>query len=285
MTFLLVFSFSVTLLGNETAQKYFPHTLGSYWVYEDQDGNEVTRRATKGEEIAGKTDHAFSYEPKLEDWADYSPFIYPSLYYVSETGITLLVGDKIERAVKARLKEDTDIFAKVSKAMETPDFEIENKVVVERDHLLLLPDTITTDEAWDTTEIVAKIKILYDDIIGEVTYNFMIDQKGVVLGTENVNTPAGTFKDCLKVKYHTTTVHVGVGGRSAISNTEAPGETVTTVWFAPNIGIVKTHQERQHIFLEIIPDTEDFTIDIPTLQSKTLELKKIKIKKTDNKEQ
>ena len=273
------------------ATKYFPHDIGSTWVYEDQDGNELTRRAIKGEEIAGKTYHAFSYEPKLENWADYSPFIYPSLYHMSEIGITLFVGDKIEKAVKARLIEETDIFTKVSKAIGTPDLEIENMVLVEQDHLLLLPAKI--DEAWDITEIVAKIKILYDDVIDEtalpfdeIAYVFMIDQKGVVLGTENVNTPAGTFKNCLKVKYHTiTTEHAEVGGKSTILNAEAPGETVTTVWFAPNIGIVKIHQERQHIFLEMIPDSEDSTIAIPTLQPKTLELKKFEIRNADNKGQ
>ena len=36
--------------ASETIQ-YFPNTLGSYWVYEDQDGNELTRRVIEDKEI------------------------------------------------------------------------------------------------------------------------------------------------------------------------------------------------------------------------------------------
>ena len=105
---MFVFSFSVVLMGNEPANNYFPGTLGSFWVYEDKNGNELTRRAIEGEEIAGKTFAAFSYEPELKDWTEYSPFIQPSLYNVSDAGITLIVGDEVEKAVKARLSKEME---------------------------------------------------------------------------------------------------------------------------------------------------------------------------------
>ena len=61
----------------------------------------------KVKKLQGKLS-AFSYEPELEDWTEYSPFISPSLYNVSDAGITLVVGDEVEKAVKARLSEEMD---------------------------------------------------------------------------------------------------------------------------------------------------------------------------------
>ena len=40
-----VLGFSTTLMGNETVQRYYPVVPGSYWIYEDQDGRELTRYA------------------------------------------------------------------------------------------------------------------------------------------------------------------------------------------------------------------------------------------------
>ena len=54
LIFVFVICFSVVLFGNESSNKYFPSELDSYWVYEDQDGNELTRRSVEGEEIDGK---------------------------------------------------------------------------------------------------------------------------------------------------------------------------------------------------------------------------------------
>ena len=69
LSLLLIFGFSATLVGKEKTDTYFPHAIGSYWVYEDQDGNELTRRVIESKNIDGETYHAFSYEPTFEDWA------------------------------------------------------------------------------------------------------------------------------------------------------------------------------------------------------------------------
>ena len=45
MILLLSFNVNTTLIAKEQSNDYFPHTLGSSWVYEDQDGNKLTRRA------------------------------------------------------------------------------------------------------------------------------------------------------------------------------------------------------------------------------------------------
>ena len=288
---LLVFSFSATLLGIEPAQVYFPGTLESFWVYEDQDGNELTRVAVEGEEIAGKTYPAFSYEPELEDWADYSYFIHPSLYNISEAGITLVVGEEVENGVKARLKKEMDMFAEVlSREMltqlppgvEIPNFNLDVDVEAEaHDHLFLLPDTITINEEWDVNQIEVKAKIipegLGDPDNEQLKVDFTIVETGIVVGTETVETIAGTFEDCLKVEYRTETTAVMTPNPPS-EEVAPPGETVTTVWFAPNVGIVKLHQISGYMFLDMIPDDADIPVAFPPPNEKTLELKRYEIK-------
>ncbi len=288
---LLVFSFSVTLLGMESAQVYFPGTLESFWVYEDQDGNELTRVAIEGEEIAGKTYPAFSYEPELEDWADYSCFIQPSLYNISDAGITLVVGDEVENGVKARLKKEIDIFTEVISqeiitqlppAAEIPNFNFDVDVEAEaHDHLFLLPDTITINEEWDVNQTEVKAKLipqgLGDPDNEQLAVDFTIVETGIVLGTETVETIAGTFEDCLKVEYRTETTAI-MTPNPPPDDVDPPGETVTTVWFAPNVGIVKLHQESGYMFLDMIPDDADIPVAFPPPIERTLELKRYEIK-------
>ena len=280
---LLVFSFSVSLLGIESAQVYFPGTLESFWVYEDQDGNELTRHSIEGEEIAGITYPAFSYEPELEDWADYSCFIHPSLYNVSDAGVTLVVGEEVENGIKARLKKEMDIFievlsqevlSKVPPGAEIPAFNLDADIETEgHDHLFLLPDTITINEEWDVNQIEVKAKLIPQ----QLAVDFTIVETGIVLGTETVDTIAGTFEDCLKVEYRTETTVV-MTPNPPPGEIAAPGETVTTVWFAPNVGIVKLHQISGHMFLDLIPDDADFPTVLPPPNERTLELKKYEIK-------
>ena len=107
ITLLLVFSFTAGLLGDESEIiQYFPNTLGSYWVYKDQGGNELTRRAIEDEEVAEKTYHAFSYAPTVEDWADYVYHLQPFLYQIGEEKITFFVSDEVKKSIKARLTKE-----------------------------------------------------------------------------------------------------------------------------------------------------------------------------------
>ena len=79
---LLFLGFSATLMGNEWANYYFPHTFGSYWTYQDHDGEEFTRYAIAPQEVDGETYRAFSYDPPIEDWEDLQvscpPLLLPS---------------------------------------------------------------------------------------------------------------------------------------------------------------------------------------------------------------
>ncbi len=280
---LLVFSFSVTLSGDESAQTYFPSTLGSYWVYEDQDGNELTRTAVEDEEIAGETYHAFSYEPAFEEkWEHYEYYVHPTLFKVDETGIKFLIGDEVVKTYKERLtKELMAAFASPPGA-NVPAFDIEVEVETQP-HFYLLPTPVSPNEEWDTTRIKPTVKVKMDfaqnnsevdselaGVFRSTTIYFTILETGNIFATEAVETPAGVFKDCLKIEYRTETVMPAPLG----SNYFEAGESVSTLWLAPNVGIVKFHQESE----KPIIGEEMGQVETMTTQIKTLELKKYEIK-------
>lgn len=281
-------TFNLTLVGQKTeTPNYFPTILESYWVYVDQDGNELTRRAIEGEEIDGKKYKAFSYEPELEDWGEYTHFLRPSLYRVGKTGITLAVGGEVEKAAKTRLKKEMDFFVETMKNQAPPEigesFDLIINVEVEgEDNLSLLPFPISENEEWDVNKMKAKIKMtpvgIEETDPAEIIFNFTIIETGIVQGTEAVETPAGPF-DCLKVEYSTETT-VSVIPENTSESMDSPGETVTTVWFAPNVGIVQYHQKMDHIFSELIPDDEGIPKP-PAIKPKTLQLKKYEIRKAE----
>ncbi len=276
------------------SHNYFPNTLNSFWIYEDQDGNELTRNAIEGEEIAGEIYPAFSYEPELEDFSKFTSFMHPSLYNISDKGIKLVVSEELKKYVKARLKNEMDYFIDKNRELMTEnekdhfDIEVDFDIEVQtQDNLLLLSNTTVINEEWDVNEVEAKIKITVSDKNQqrpqeERSFNFTIIESGNVIGKETVIVSAGTFQECLKVVYKTetsfsTTPDIGEAGYDEI---DPPGETVTTLWFAPNVGIVKFHQKRKYTFLEIIPDDAGFPIP-PDPKDITFELKKYEIKTTE----
>ena len=276
LSLLLIFGFSATLLGKERTEAYFAHVPGSYWVYEDQDGNELTRSAVEKKEIEGETYSSFNYEPALEDWIDYDYHIHPNFYQIGEERVTFLVGEEAQKAVKARLTKEMETFIKMGKQM-NPNINILYQVKVEiQDPFYVLPTSVTINEAWEATQIKAKITMtpFPPQDPEEIIVEFTIVETGKVLGTEKVETPAGTFENCLKIEYRTAT---GVTTFPP-QDENPPGESVTTLWVAPNVGMVKFHQKTEDILLKVVP--------LPELEAsttvKTLELKKYEIKSVDS---
>ncbi len=269
---LLIFGVSVTLAEEEGVNTYFPHALGSYWIYADQDGNEFTRLAVKKEKIEGKPYHAFSYEPTMVDWTDYDYHIHPNLYQIDEEWVTFLVGDDVEKAVKARLTKDVEAFRKIHEENFDILYDIEAEA---QDQFYVLPTSVTFNEKWDAAQIKAKVTMRPDPPQDpeKTILEFTIVETGEVLGTENVETPAGTFEDCLKIEYRTAT-GVAIFASDASGESNPPGESVTTLWVAPNVGIVKFHQKAEDILLKVIP--------LPQIKASTrvkaFELKKYEIK-------
>ena len=280
-SFLLALGLSAILMGNaaETTQ-YFPETLGSYWVYEDQDGNELTRRVVEGKEIAGEMYHAFSYEPALEDSADYDYHIHPNFYRIGEEKVTFWVGDEVKKAIKVHFTKEMEAFQKILEKMGAPFIMLYSIEIEAQDPFYVLPIPITFNEKWKATQIKAKITMqpVPPQDPPKATIEFTIVETGTVVGTENVETPAGTFEDCLKIEYRTET-QMEVSSPEVVFGSETPGESFTTLWVAPNIGIVKFHQKSEDIFLKTTPMPPGFEAPPPVRTPELkLELKKYEIK-------
>ena len=253
---LLIFGFSATLVGKEKTDTYFPHAIGSYWVYEDPDGNELTRRVIENKEIEGETYHAFSYEPTVEDWTDYEHYVHPNFYQIREDGIAFFVGDEVEKAFEARLRKEMEADSKKQQGISTSpgvsaDFSYEIKVEAE-DDFYLLPTPIVFDKAWTATQIsgsiTLKLKMQIPDFQipgGDQVNAIPIDlvEKGKVTAKETVKTRAGTFEDCLKIEYWMDTDdEAKVAEKKGEAQSASPDEAgieLTTLWLAPNVGIVK----------------------------------------------
>ena len=153
-----------------------------------------------------------------------------------------------------------------------------------QDPFYALPMPVTLNEKWKATQIKAKIKLtpVPPQDPPEITLEFTIVETGTVVGTENVETPAGTFEDCLKIEYRTETEVAAVP--SPETGSDPPGESVTTLWVAPNIGIVKFHQKAEDIFLKTISTTMPPEVGaLPTVRPPelNLKLKKYEVKSAD----
>ncbi len=259
---LLIFGFSAMSVGNEWANYYFPDAVGSYWTYEDQDGNELTRYAIAPEDIDGETYRAFSYDPALEDWADFEHYIHPYFYQVGDDWVAFFVGTEIENGLKARTAQEMEeILPMLRQQMlgDAPEgvaldlnYDIE---VVSADYFYLLPTPIAYNEEWTALELNVTLTLTMDiqgapmEIPGGapvIKTHSTIIETGTVTGTETVETSAGTFEDCLIIEYQTNEtveVNISVPGAPQQEPEERNGTTLTTIWLAPNVGIVKFSHE------------------------------------------
>lgn len=283
---LLTFGFSATLMGNEWANYYFPDAFGSYWTYEDQNGEEFTRYAIASEVIDGETYRAFSYDPPLEDWEDYKYHVHPYYYQVSDDWVAFFSGDEIENAMKALVtnKLDEGVLQPLREELDKTappgvTFEISTTFEAEaQDYFYLFPTPITYNEEWDSMTALGKF-VIRIDIAGDpneippggaliFTFHFNISETGTVKTTETVETPAGTFEDCLKIEFQTEmsmTLETSPPMEAMQSMLPDNSKSLTTLWLTPNVGLVKMEQES---------DNND--------TSKTFELTNYEIKTTES---
>ncbi len=262
---LLVFSCSGALMSNEWANYYFPDTLGSYWVYEDQNGEELTRYAIETTNIEGDTYRAFSYEPSLENWADFEHHMHPYYYQVGDDWVAFFVGEEVQNSTKAVQTEQMDealVFMRQQMQAQAPagfdiSFDIDYELdVASQDYFYFLPTPGTFDEEWTALEANVTVTMTIN-ISGSgiefpggstqtaTTYTNYVEI-GKITGTETVETDAGTFEECLVVEYRTdvsseTALSAEIPQQPGVQ--EQKGISVTTLWLAPNVGIVKLTQE------------------------------------------
>ncbi len=283
---MVFFTLCAPLVRSEEVVNYFPSTIDSYWIYEDQDGNEIKRTVIEGEEIADEIYHAFSYQPEVEKVEDFEYHIHPALFTIDAHGIKFLMSDKVAKSYQKRIKNELQASID-EEAREIPaeadmrlEFETEVQLDVQ-DYFLMLPNSVKENDEWESIRIKPKVNVRVDylsnnhevdpELAGQAVYSsmyFTIIETGKVLGTETVETPSGSFDECLKIEYRTKTVLPSIQMMGAPS----AGESVTTLWFAPNVGIVKYRKQAE------LPMLRNFGNDDTTTQVKTLELKKYKIK-------
>ena len=278
-TFLLIFGLCATLMGNEWADYYFPDKLGSSWVYVNQDGDEITRYAVEEEEVDGTTYRAFTYEPAIDDWEKYQYVVHPFLYQVGEEWITFYVGNEIEEATKSilakKLNEAVALMRQQIAEQLPPgvtidfDFDIDPKA---QDLFYLFPIPITYNEEWVAMHLDIKVDMKMDiqgapveppEELKTISSTTSIEEKGIILGTETVETEAGTFDDCLKIEYKTkTTMDTNLPPEiKQMLPEQQTNESTTTLWLAPDVGIVKFRSENEN------------TEDVATLELTSYEIK------------
>ena len=290
---LLVFACSTALMGNEWANYYFPDAIGSYWVYEDHNGDELTRYAIESENIDGDTYSAFSYDPGLENWADFEHYVHPYYYQVGDEWVAFFVGTEVQNAVKASMIQQMDealVVMRQAMQDQIPEglnvsFDISYEVdVTSQDYFYFLPTPATFNEEWTAIEVNVVLTMTIDikglpmEIPGgstqtATTYTTYVEV-GNVTGTETVDTDAGTFEDCLIVEYRTdasseTALSMEVPQQPGVQ--EQKGTSLTTLWLAPNVGIVKMTQEHQH-------DEASDALGLEPPEDKTFELIQYEIK-------
>ena len=251
---LLIFGVSPTLIAGESVNDYFPRTSGSFWVYEDQDGNKLTRRAVEEKTIEGETYHAFNYEPTVEDWMNYEHYVHPNFYQIRKDGIAFFVGDEVEKAFEARLRKEMELDSKKQQGISTTgDVSADFSYTIEidaQDDFYLLPIPIVFDKEWTAMRIsgsiALKLKIQRPDFqipsgdrVNAIPVALV--EKGKVVGTETVKTPAGTFEDCIKIEYWMEDDREARKKAETAKPTpsEASDIDLTTLWLAPKVGIVK----------------------------------------------
>lgn len=288
-TLLLIFGLSVSSIGKEVAKLYFPDTAGSTWTYIDQDGNKLTRTAVEKKNVDGITYRTFSYQPKLEDMEKYQYLMHPYLYQIGEKWVALYVGDDIETATKSILNKKLDETIASMRILIAeqlpPGVTIEFDYTVNptaQDYFYLFPIPITYNEEWIAMELNVKVNMSMDIIGAAVdppeelksiisTTNF--EERGKVIGKETVETEAGKFDDCIKIEYRTltstdTTLPPQIKQLIPIQEIQ---ESVSTLWLAPNVGIVKYINNGQN------------TDEVISFELKSYEIKKSESDSSDKK--
>jgi len=265
-TILLIFGLSGALMGNEWANYYFPDALGSSWTYENQEGDELTRYAIDPQDVDGETYRAFSYEPVLEDWADYDYHTHPYFYQASDDWVAFLVGEDIENATRTVTERQWQEVVSMMKEQinnQLPegmriDLDVTYDLDIQaQDNFYFLPTPATFNEEWEALRIDMQINLqmeLSSNMEGfppttqAITMDLTLTETGIVTGTETVDTAAGTFEECLVISYSTAaTIETNPEIPDAKSMfTDAYSESTTTLWLAPNVGLVKMEQESEN---------------------------------------
>lgn len=199
----LLITLLCVLTNISEAQNYYPVDIGNNWILESEDGTERVTYAigTTDELFNGTQGRVLRITTAVLDTTTAQTNTF--FMEVNEEGI------KLHRII-ANLG---DLFGEAHVEFSPP--------------AIFFPPTLQLGEIWETqgeTEI---------NIVGAVT----ITSENEVIAIEDIDTPAGTFEDCLKIRVRTkTAAAVGIS------------RSTTYQWLAPDIGPVKFQTDQDIIF-------------------------------------
>lgn len=190
-------------INTTNAQNYYPVDIGNVWILESEDGAERITYAigTTDELFNGKQGRILKITTAVlgTTTANASTFF----MQVDEEGI------KLHRIVTAF----GDVFGMASLEFSPP--------------AIFFPAELGLTETW---EVRGETEI---NLVGPVT----VSSVNEVIAIEDVDTPAGTFKNCLKIQMRTKTVAaLGISRSTSYQ------------WLAPNLGPVKFITDQDIVF-------------------------------------
>ena len=213
----LVLSFAYSLALTATAQNYYPADIGNMWVLESSDGAEQTTYSLEGPEIINGEEHILLKITTEEISTGESD---TDQYFLTvDTEVIKLHRIILEDAI----------------AILTADFPTP---------VTFFPRQLVLGDTWQiVADVEAKLEIGLT-LSGKSITNFE------VVGTEDIVTPFGTFRNCAKVQLD---LELTAGGFLSLDST-------TYQWFAPDVGPIQYENGDGLIFslidlnLPTIPD-------------------------------
>ena len=213
----LVLGFAYSLALTATAQNYYPADIGNMWVLESSDGAEQTTYSLEGPEIINGEEHTLLKITTEEISTGESD---TDQYFLTvDTEVIKLHRIILEDAI----------------AILTADFPTP---------VTFFPRQLVLGDTWQiVADVEAKLEIGLT-LSGKSITNFE------VVGTEDIVTPFGTFRNCAKVQLD---LELTAGGFLSLDST-------TYQWFAPDVGPIQYENGDGLIFslidlnLPTIPD-------------------------------
>lgn len=213
-TFILIFTHAV--IAN--AQTYYPTNLGNEWVLESEDR---TERITYSIEASEET--------------------------INEKSLALLkvknetIGTDVNTTEKYFVDFDNEGIKLYKYEIELGSyFGVATGLVYPP--ILFYPLLLELNESWEfTTELEV-------DFVGPVKFTSV----STVVTVEDVETPAGTFKDCIKIKIRTRTEAATISRSTSYQ------------WLAPNFGPVKFENSQDIVYTlvssNLLPDISIYDV-------------------------
>ena len=190
---------------------YFPMTVGSRWVYRNNDGSEWTREVTESEDVGSRSYYSFIYNPPIED----NQFVFfraPS-YIVTLDSVVLKVNiSDINDAIWDTILQSNDNLPGWTWVQKFQNGEWQTRKeglaflhnykasgVLRSDSGYLFRLPLVPGQTWE----MLNVRLSGSSEMAFMRHSFEADVEilGIVGDRHSVPTPAGFFEDCLNIRY------------------------------------------------------------------------------------